>query len=276
MDGRNMRASVAVLVLGFVLMVLAGILSPAGRGSQENRSATYEADAGRTESSAAAEEEFLTEGQEHLLKQLLLLMKSDNLAAAASFMEDHKTEITALLEETFAGQRYLYKEEGLAEGIDGRGIVLTSPSVVFYGIFADGAPEGTAVALKALVLDEPRYDYSIGSWTEGRMNGYGISGYTYYEGTGKTDGLKTERCGTFKDDRMEGELRYTSINNAGDSATWSIFSQAGVTQLDDRWTYKESKDEYRLLAENDDTHAYLLSGTDVGSEIWINRITWGK
>lgn len=282
MGEKNVRVSAVVLAIGFVLTVLAGILSPAGRSGQESQGAAYETDAGRADIStadasvAAEEKEFLTKEQANLLKQLLQLMKSDDLPGAASFMEANKAEVTALLEGTFAGKRYLYKEEGLEERIDGRGIVLTSPSTVFYGIFADGAPEGTAVALKTLVLDEPRYDYSIGIWVGGKMNGYGISGYTYYEGIGETDGLKTEKCGTFIDDLMEGELRYTSLNNAGNSATWTIFAKAGVTQLDDRWTYKESQDEYRLLADNDDAHAYLLSGADADSGIWINRITWSE
>lgn len=276
MEKKGLRFSTVVLGIGVALTVMAGLFSPAGKTGQPYFLEAEPTELAEPVTTEAAEPEFLTKEQDALLEELLELMKSDDLAGAASTMEAYKSEITVLLEETFMGQRYLYNEEGIADSVDGRGIVLTAPATLFYGIFQDGSPEGIGVALQGIVLEEPRYDYAIGSWSKGKLNGYGTSGYTYYDGTGEGDGFKTEKSGTFRDDLMEGELRYTSINNEGNSITWNIAASAGVTQLDDRWIYKESKNEYQLLAENDDSHAYLLKGTDVENAIWVNRITWNK
>lgn len=282
MDKKRWSFSAVILGTGIVLTVMAGLLSPADRTGQRSAREPYGAGGGSAMETAepavteAAESEFLTKEQDDLLRRLLGLMKLNDLAGAASFLEERKSEIAVLLDETFAGERYLYNEEGIADRIDGRGVVLTSPSTLFYGIFADGAPEGNTVALQGIVLEEPRYNFAIGNWIDGKMSGYGTSGYTYYEGIGEADGLKTEKSGTFKDDLMEGEIRYTSINNEGNSVTWIISVRKGVTQIDDRWSYKESRNEYLLLAENDDSHAYLLKAADAEAAIWLNRITWNR
>lgn len=276
MEKKRVGFSAVVLGIGLALTIVAGLFSPADKTGQPYSLEVEPTQPSEPVTTEAAEPEFLTKEQDALLKQLLELMKSDDLAGAASAMEVHKPELSKLLEETFMGQRFLYNEEGIADSVDGRGIVLTSTSTLFYGIFQDGTPEGIGVALQGIVLEEPRYDYAIGSWSKGKLNGYGTSGYTYYKGTGEGDGFKTEKSGTFRDDLMEGELRYTSINNEGNSITWNIAASAGVTQLDDRWTYKESKNEYQLLAENDNSHAYLLKEAEAETAIWVNRITWNK
>lgn len=277
MEKNRWGFSAVILGIGVVLTVMAGLFSPADRIEESSVQKPETGDGRATlEMTEAPEQEFLTKEQDDLLNQLLELMKANDLAGAASILEARKPEITKLIEVTFAGRRYLYHEDGIADSIEGRGLVLTSPSTLFYGIFAGGVPEGTSVALQALVLEEPRYDYAIGNWSDGKMSGYGTSGYTYYEGTGEADGLKTEKSGTFKDNLMEGEIRYTSISNEGNSVTWIILAHEGVTQLDERWSYKEARDEYSLLAENDESHVYLLKGADSDAAIWLNRITWDK
>lgn len=293
----------AALGIGIFIAVLAMALSLAENNSEKNlpesigfdakepglraekpvaarESASAEEPALRTEKTAPCADKYdknavsLTAGQDGLLRQIYERMGQGDLAGAASCMERREAEIASLLETSFKGRRFLYDGKGAKEVIEGKGIVLTSPSTVFYGNFKNGAPRGMAVAMREIVLGAPRYDYSIGFWKQGKMNGEGVSGYFYYKGAGENDGLKTEKTGMFQDDLMEGEVRYTSIDGSGDSATWILNVKEGAAQIDDRWKLRESQNEYFLPAENDSSHGYVVKKSDMGGKIWINRIQW--
>lgn len=258
-----------ILTGGLLAAVVIGLSSPAaGNRSPKEPAETPAETIGQTEASPT------DLAREQLYEPLWSFLERNDLAGAASFMSKHAEEIKTLLEDTLQGERRLYNEEGLSVDIEGRGLVLTGAATLFYGNFRGGVPAGNVLALQEITLEQPRYDYAMGSWENGKMNGSGITGYTYYEDTQSADGLKTEKAGVFVNDLMEGAVRYTSIDGNGNSLTWLIQAEKGNTVLDERWVHEKSKGEYYLLSENDDSHAYSVKESELTMQLWRNRLEW--
>lgn len=259
-----------ILAVGLMMIVAAGVFSPADRKDAIAQSEIETLQ----ESEAVQEKQIFSQAQMQIYTTLWSVLEANELSKAAALMQNYEREIQDMLTDVQQGKRFFYNGEELSEKIEGRGMVLTSPATVFYGNFQNGQPEGKMMALQGIVLEKPRYDYSIGDWRAGKMNGQGALGYLYYEETGEGDGLKTEKTGMLADDRMEGLIRYTCIDNSGNSLTWTIQAEAGRTVLDERWQYKEKENEYFLPADNESSQVYSLKGEDTEQELWVNRIAW--
>ena len=108
-------------------------------------------------------------------------LESLDLEQAARLMDREQDVLAGLFYETMGGKRYLYTPSGFTAQIEGEGMVFTMPGTVFYGYFKDGKPRGECLALQFINVDSPRYNYSYGIWRNGRMTGYGSTGYCYYE-----------------------------------------------------------------------------------------------
>ncbi len=159
-----------------------------------------------------------------------------------------------------------------------RGLVFLKTSTVFYGEFKDGVPNGTCTALQVISLEEgKRYDYSYGTWANGKMNGNGATGYNYYDGVGEEINKLSAKEGVFKDNRMEGEVTYTSTNAAGEKAVWKFLAEDGRIVLDDRWIKGADSfgtTTYKLMANDEKNHAYTLSEADLQEDRWKNFIEY--
>ena len=175
----------------------------------------------------------------------------------------------------------MYSEGMLRREIkDGTGIVFLKPTVVFYGDFKNGMPEGTVSAISVLSLEEgKRYDYSYGSWKNGKMNGNGECGYRYYDGVTQDITVKTSKNGMFQDDLMQGDITYSSTNRQEETAVWQFQTKDGVIVLNDRWI-KETDAKgaviYKLLANGEKDHAYALSERAIGEDRWRNLISFSQ
>ena len=43
---------------------------------------------------------------------------------------------------------------------------------------------------------------------------------------------------------------------------------------DERWVYSESTEEYQLLSEDSDNHAYVLGEEQIKLPVWKNLLVW--
>ncbi|HCD45358.1 MAG TPA: hypothetical protein DEQ64_16835 [Lachnoclostridium sp.] len=158
----------------------------------------------------------------------------------------------------------------------GKGLVFVKASTVFYGNFDYGKPEGDCTALQVLELEEgKRYDYSYGTWADGKMNGNGECGYNYYNGVTEDITKLNAKRGAFKDDLMQGEITYTSTNAEGEAAVWQFKVESGVIVKDERWlqdTDSSGAVIYKLMAKDDNVHAYALGENAMGEDRWKNLI----
>jgi len=158
----------------------------------------------------------------------------------------------------------------------GKGLVFVKASTVFYGNFDYGKPEGECTALQILDLEEgKRYDYSYGTWANGKMNGNGECGYNYYDGGTEDITKLNAKRGIFKDDLMQGEITYTSTNAEGETSVWQFKVADGVIIKDDRWirdTDSSGAAIYKLMAKDDMIHAYALGESAMGEVRWKNLI----
>lgn len=252
----------------------------------------------------AVHEISLTYTEEQLLNLLEGKMHVNDLEGAARVLNENDTAFQDLFFGKLADETCLYSSPNDSEGgfpysppvdaqgadphtggvmkdeADGHGLVFQRAGTIFYGDFKDGKPSGQCVALQAITLDEGvRYDYSVGTWTDGVMDGAGECGYDYYEGVTGDGAKKTVKKGNFADDLMEGEITYTSVNGNGESTSWTMTVENGVIVPDARWISDTSDDGtpvFRLMADTDDVHAYVVEADAMEEVRWKNMIEWGE
>lgn len=284
-------AAAVIVVLLFVLSILGNIrISGYLKASMEESIHQVESEISSKEIQESVEESkveatavheiTLTYTEVQLLNLLEEKLRGGDLEGAARVLNGNEAAFQDLFLEKLADETCLYDGVVMTDEADGHGLVFQRAGTVFYGDFKDGKPSGQCVALQAITLDEGvRYDYSNGTWRNGVMEGDGECGYDYYEGVTGDGAKMTVKKGNFSDDLMEGEITYTSVNGDGETTSWSMTVKEGVIVPDARWISDKSDDGipvFRLMADTDDGHAYVVEADDMGEVRWKNMIVWGE
>ncbi len=215
----------------------------------------------------------LTEEQAELLNKISEALAGGQMEACARLMEEQKDALAELFYDVMDGQVYLYQNGSLYTELEGRGLALKKSSLVFYGDFAHGSPDGMVTALQTVHLDYPRYDYAAGNWHDGSMYGYGTVGYCYYDGSGQ-ENQTVRREGLFVDDLMYGDILYETANAQGETATWNMTVSKGVLVLDERWTLDKTGEAYQLRSNENGSHAYVIAESAAGEVRFQNLLLW--
>lgn len=209
-----------------------------------------------------------------LLEELQEFLQNTDLPGAARLLNGREQEFRDLYYVTMEGNPYFYDGEDVSLSGSGGGLWFQSYSTVFSGTFGESGLEGQGLALQAIHLDYPRYDYSAGRWENGRLNGDGIIGYAYYDGNDGKEAREIKKVGSFADDLMEGKVTYTSINSEGIETIWELEAEDGATVLDERWEYDPDKKEYHLPSLLDPGRIYMLEEENLKEVRWKNMIPW--
>lgn len=233
------------------------------------------ADEQNTEGSETASGE-LKPAKEQLdvAEQIFSALGSLDMEQAARIMDREQELLADLFYGVMEGKRYLYTPSGFTGRIEGEGMVFTMPGTVFYGYFKDGKPRGECLALQFINVDSPRYNYSYGIWRDGRMTGYGSTGYCYYENIPQGETARTVKQGNFKNDLLEGEISYETTGADGTVSHWYMAVSQGVTVIDTRWTWLEEQKEYQLMSADAQSHGYLISEEQLSQVMWTNLLGW--
>ncbi len=215
----------------------------------------------------------LSDSQRELLDQLQRAVEQEDYEEAARLLLKQNERFWVLYYDVMGGRPYLYREGKLTDELEGEGLVLRKPSTVYAGELKDGKPDGQGTALQAIELSYPRYDYAVGQWKSGRMNGQGRTGYTYYEGAGE-ENREVFREGTFSDDCMDGEVHYGTVNADGERTEWTIHTEKGVIVPDENWRLDEERGVYQLPADHDASRAYVVAADSMDDILFRNVILW--
>ena len=271
--GKGKKAAAAVfLSLGVALAAFCG----RGPSDGEGRESTAVPQETEQQSGEASEKPQLKPEEERAMKELYQALESEGLEAGARILIEKEEIFASLFYETLEGKRRLFNGESFAAGTEGEGMVLTSSATVFKGTFGPEGPEGNGLALRAFLLEKPRYDYSVGVWERGKMNGPGETGYCYYEGAPEGEPEEVTREGTFRDDRMEGEVLYTTVSPEEGQTSWEIQTEGGRVILDERWLPDEAGGLYHLPSLRDEGKVYAISPEEAESPSWGNLLIWGE
>lgn len=274
----NLRVLAAILLTALLLLILAvaGTLRNGKMAQNQTEAAILKADASKNlENSTAttpkkdSKDIPLTQADQEFLNSLMEYFDSGDLEGAARLLDGYEI--------SWSEFPCMYDGTAMSKTLLGtKGLIFLKSSTVFSGEFLNGRPEGSCTALQVITLDEgKRYDYSYGTWSGGKMNGSGASGYNYYDGAIGDINRKSAKEGVFKDDQMEGEVTYTSTNTAGETTKWKFQTLAGKIVLDDRWIQEndsQSGNVYKLMADQDEKHAYTLSESSIEEDRWKNFI----
>lgn len=274
----NLRVLAAILLTALLLFILAvaGTLRNGKMTQNQTETANIKKDSSmdsERSKNALPEKDSddiaLTQADQEFLNSLMGYFDSGDLEGAARLLDGYEI--------SFREFPCMYDGTAMSKKLLGtKGLVFLKPSTVFSGEFLNGQPEESCTALQVITLDEgKRYDYSYGTWSGGMMNGSGASGYNYYDGAVGDINRKSAKEGVFKDDQMEGEVTYTSTNTAGETTKWKFQTLAGKIVLDDRWIQEKDSQGgivYKLMADQDEKHAYTLSESDIEEDRWKNFI----
>ena len=229
---------------------------------------------GGMDSSSQSEAPELNEQERAAVQRLAAAVKSGNKERIASELLADGDTLSWLYYETFGEERYRYDGTEFRTDLAGEGMVLTGAASVFYGSFGENGPEGRCTALQAVELEKPRYDYSEGTWKDGRMDGAGVSGYRYYQGPPQGEAEEVRKEGRFVRGKMEGTITYRNIGSDGVTATYTMEVKEGVTQPDDRWILGPEEGLYHLEADDNPAYAYALTEEEMKQPRWVNLLVW--
>jgi hypothetical protein len=271
------RENLHILLWIGLITVLLLLLSVAGsiRNGEEPSQDITEAEKAEPRAMAVplnetlSDEIILSSGDKEFLTQLTWLFDQGDLEGAARLLNSYDIPWKEF--------PCMYDGAAMRGKISsGKGLVFVKASTVFYGNFEYGKPEGECAALQILELEEgKRYDYSYGTWESGKMNGNGECGYNYYDGVAEDVTKLNAKRAVFKDDLMQGEITYTSTNAEGGASVWQFQVSDGVIVKDERWIQDRDSSGaviYKLMAKDDDVHAYTLGENAMGEVRWKNLI----
>ena len=280
----QMRNWKRITIVGTI--VAAVVAAIASYGPEEFTGQSAEKTTAESTVAEVQEELPVSEEEAALLGTLYRALLQGKYDVAASVLNENEQAFDALMKDTLAGELYCYQEKRSEDGTQiskmervlssatCNGMVLTRYNTVFYGAFSGGKPEGKVTAIQAMVLDEPRYSYAIGSWTDGKMNGEGCVGYRYYMDAPASRLIRTEKRGNFRDNLLDGDFVYETESGNGETLSWKMKAINGVTVLTPAWEYYPYRNEYMLGSSDDAGRAYVLSEDKVATVLWNNLIQW--
>lgn len=216
----------------------------------------------------------ISAAEQAILNELWKHLENRDYEAAARVLNGNVEQLQIFFYTTLEAGDWFYDGTQLTDTESGSGLVFRRPTAVFYGNIENGCPDGGGIALQAVRIQAGRYDYAAGVWKDGKLEGEGINGYRYYEQPEEEVLLEVKKEGRFHENLMNGTVTYTSVNRDGEISKWTIEAREGVTVLNDNWSFKEDKQQYQLLADDDDTHVYVLPEKQAGQEIWKNLLEW--
>lgn len=264
-----------VLGVGFLLLVFCTVWGEFSRQAREMESRNTTAEINKHTSAKTGTEEGLTDRQKLFLGELERQIAVQSLHQAAKQLWEKRDELQAVWN---AGrQQVLYVKDGeMFASMTGMGLALRDDGICFYGNFYQGMPEGVCTAIRYLDGQGtlPVYEYSMGIWRAGRMDGLGMTGKCRVSPDGKGQALEEQVSGVFLADRLDGKLTYQQIDRQGRTRWWEIAAEEGRTCLDKRWVLEENLAEYRLFSERDNAALFVLPQNQVEQIWWENRVPW--
>lgn len=291
----KIRALMAVwtVIVFFGISVLFGYTdfddpTPVGDETTEAETAGTETTEGTEAETVSLQPELpVSEEEEELLSSLYAAMEVGDFAQTAQLLNTEEEALKTLTAETLNGAVWLYYEqeengtslhymEQLGEGAAGEGLALSRYNTAFFGSFQNGRPEGSCLAVQAVVTDAPRYTYASGTWSNGKMNGEGETGYRYYETIPEGSYAGIRKSGTYSENLLDGAFVYEVEGADGEVFSWDMEAAAGVTVLNDSWVYSEASGTYALGARDHEDRTYVLEGAQAQSVLWNNLIIWGE
>lgn len=217
----------------------------------------------------------LPKDHQHFLIELEENIGRENIHQAARQLEEKWEN----LEEIFAempSEVILYIEKGrLVDSLEGMGLAVRGDKTCFYGNFQKGKPEGVCTAISC--KGGFGYQYSMGIWKDGQMEGLGITGNVYLN---RKDSLADQKItedqisGIFFEDKLDGSFSYQQIDGRGADRWWAITAHQGRTCLDKRWRFKEEMAEYSLLSEKEEGAVFIVPKNEMHKVWWKNRVPW--
>ena len=286
-------AAAVVLIVVIVISIFGKRETPddnwATSASKDMNDKTVETTSGddlRGETMTVESEVPVSEQELELLSSLYAALSTSSYVDAAQILNDHETEFEILTDKILNGEKYYYFEVKNTDGqtvpkmdqlpMSGtmEGLVLTRYNTAFYGEFEDGKPNGNACVIQTMILDEPRYTFAEGMWSDGKMNGEGKTGYHYYLNAPESGFVYTEKSGNYRNDQLDGVFTYLTENGGGETLTWEIQAVNGATVLTEEWTHYPFRKEYMLSSKESEERAYVLSEERASAVIWNNLITW--
>lgn len=262
-----------VLAGGLFLLIISAVL---GEVHRKNRLGEVDREAGEMIFTSAEGISLRREDLDYL-QELETFIAGVSVHQAARQLARDEERLYAIRESVsqVLGNETLYICGGRpVSSLTGMGLAVREDHTCFYGNFREGRPEGVCTAIACFHGKTSGYEYSMGIWKNGRMEGLGITGKYSWKNEEKERGTQEQTSGVFQEDYLDGQLTYEQIDPQGRSCWWEIRAEEGRTCLDQRWIFRPALGEYRLLSEKEKRAFFVLPQNLLEQVWWENRVPW--
>lgn len=218
----------------------------------------------------------ISEEEKEVLKAIYLPMSEGLFEIPASIIISNSNILENLYINTLKDEAYIFDGENILQLDEAKGsrkyLLISDISTFYYGYIKNSLPNGEGNIINAYAADYNRYNYSLGNWVDGKLNGVGESGSAAFgefpENTTTLYAIK----GDFTDDILNGEIQLDITDEKGQTNTYLLNSYEGISVIDEKLFHNEAMARYELSSLEDESQKYSIKDAEINDKKWINKV----
>ena len=210
-----------------------------------------------------------------VLKEIYKSMEEGLFEVPATIIINNSSTLENLYIKKLTEKAYLFDGEKLlklSESENKKYLLIDDISTFYYGYISNSLPNGEGNIINAYSADYNRYNYSSGTWKDGKLRGVGETGSAAFgefpENTTTLYAIK----GSFVDDILNGEISISITDEKGQVNTYILNADNGVSIIDDKIIHNEAMERYELGSLEDENLKYSIKDSEIKELKWINKV----
>ena len=210
-----------------------------------------------------------------VLKEIYKSMEEGLFEVPATIIINNSSTLENLYIKKLTEKAYLFDGEKLlklSESENKKYLLIDDISTFYYGYISNSLPNGEGNIINAYSADYNRYNYSSGTWKNGKLSGVGETGSAAFgefpENTTTLYAIK----GSFVDDILNGEISISITDEKGQVNTYILNADNGVSIIDDKIIHNEAMERYELGSLEDESLKYSIKDNEIKELKWINKV----
>lgn len=210
-----------------------------------------------------------------VLKEIYKSMEEGLFEVPATIIINNSSTLENLYIKKLTEKAYLFDGEKLlklSESENKKYLLIDNISTFYYGYISNSLPNGEGNIINAYLADYNRYNYSSGTWENGKLSGAGETGSAAFgefpENTTTLYAIK----GSFVDDILNGEISISITDEKGQVNTYILNADNGVSIIDDKIIHNEAMERYELGSLEDESLKYSIKDSEIKELKWINKV----
>lgn len=213
--------------------------------------------------------------EKEALKKLYKDMKLGLFEEAANVIIDNSNIFENLFQNTLEDTPYLFDGENLLDlksNDNNKYLLIHDASTFYYGYIKFEKPYGKGNIIHAYKSDFKRYNYSFGTWSYGKLNGFGETGRAIVGEVPANTNVLYSLKGDFKDDLLDSSVELSIIDEKGIINMYKFNIKKGSIVIDNNLEYNRNKKSYEISSIFDELKKYTIKESEIYDIQWINSV----